>query len=68
MKYINQVRVLNKKAAAKYIGMLVSYLKKDRMNGALSGRTPGPRYARPGKRVVYLLEGLDAWLEKHLVG
>lgn len=63
----NQSRALNEKDAARYIGMSVSYLQKDRMNGPLMGRTPGPRYAKVGKRVVYLREELDAWLSAHLV-
>ncbi len=63
----NQLRVLNEKEAAQYIGMSVSYLQKDRMNGELPGRTLGPRYAKLGKRVVYLREDLDAWLQAHVV-
>ena len=62
-----QPRAMNEKAAAGYIGMSVSFLQKDRMNGVLSGRQPGPRYAKLGKRVVYLREDLDAWLNAHLV-
>ena len=67
MNQENQSKALNEKAAAQYIGMSVSYLQKDRMNGELLGRTPGPRYAKLGKRVVYLREDLDAWLQAHLV-
>ena len=63
----NQSRVLHEREAAGYIGMSVSFLQKDRMNGRLEGRTPGPRYAKLGKRVVYFREDLDAWLEAHLV-
>lgn len=60
-------KTLNEKEASIYIGMSVSFLQKDRMNGALPGRELGPRYAKLGKRVVYLREDLDAWLEEHLV-
>ncbi|PIQ44096.1 MAG: DNA-binding protein [Gammaproteobacteria bacterium CG11_big_fil_rev_8_21_14_0_20_46_22] len=63
----NQSRALNEKAAAQYIGMSVSYLRKDRMDGLVGQRTPGPRYAKLGKRVIYLRDDLDAWLEQHLV-
>ena len=62
-----QSRVLNERAAAHYIGMSVSYLQKDRMNGILQNRMPGPRYAKLGKRVVYLKEDLDMWLQQHIV-
>ena len=61
-------RALNERAAAQYIGLSVSFLQKDRMNGELAGRTLGPRYAKLGKRVVYLRDDLDAWLQAHLVG
>ncbi len=63
----NQSPVFHEKAAAQYIGMSVSYLQKDRMNGELPGRTPGPRYAKLGKRIVYLREDLDVWLRAHIV-
>jgi len=62
-----QSPVLHEKAAAQYIGMSVSFLQKDRMNGLLPGRMPGPRYAKLGKRIVYLREDLDAWLRAHVV-
>jgi len=63
----NQSRALNEKAAAQYIGMSVSYLRKDRMDGLVDQRTPGPRYAKLGKRVIYLRDDLDSWLEQHVV-
>ena len=63
----NQINALNEKQAALYIGMSVSYLKKDRMDGAATDRTLGPRWAKLGKRVVYLKSDLDAWLRQHLV-
>ena len=67
MRHERQSKVLNEKAAAEYIGMSVSYLQKDRMNGSLRGRTLGPRYAKLGKRVVYLREDLDQWLLEHII-
>ncbi|MDP1574367.1 MAG: helix-turn-helix domain-containing protein [Coxiellaceae bacterium] len=60
-------KTLNEKEAAQYVGMSVSFLQKDRMNGILPGRTHGPRYAKLGKRVVYLRDDLDAWLAYHLI-
>ena len=67
MNHEQKSKALNEKAAAQYIGMSVSFLQKDRMNGDLPGRTPGPRYAKLGKRVVYLREDLDVWLQEHIV-
>lgn len=59
--------VLNEKDAAKYIGMSVSYLQKDRMNGAIANRTPGPKWIKIGKRVLYSKQALSEWLEEHTV-
>lgn len=67
MSYELVLRALDEKAAAQYIGMSVSFLQKDRMNGVLPGRLPGPRYAKLGRRVIYLREDLDKWLDDHLV-
>lgn len=49
----------NEKLAADYIGMSVSYLQKDRMDGILLLKNAGPRYAKVGKRVIYLKGDLD---------
>ncbi|MCP3680579.1 MAG: helix-turn-helix domain-containing protein [Gammaproteobacteria bacterium] len=60
-------RGFHERDAARYIGMSVSFLRKDRMEGFIPGRTPGPRWAKIGKRVIYLREDLDAWLDTHIV-
>ncbi|MCP3679893.1 MAG: helix-turn-helix domain-containing protein [Gammaproteobacteria bacterium] len=62
-----QKAVLSEKEAAAYIGMSVAFLQKDRMNGKLSGRTPGPRWIKVGRRVLYLKADLDQWLQEHIV-
>ena len=67
MNQDNHPRALNEKAAAQYIGMSVSYLRKDRMDGLVGQRTPCPQYAELGKRVIYLRDDLDSWLEQHIV-
>ena len=67
VNYEIESRAFNEMQAAKYIGMSVSFLRKDRMNGILEGRTPGPRWGKVGKRVVYLKDDLDAWLQYILV-
>jgi len=53
--------------AACYIAMSRSFLRQDRMNGIRHNRTPGPRYVRIGRRIRYLKDDLDAWLEAHAV-
>lgn len=60
-------RALSEKQAACYIGMSVSFLQKDRMDGVLRSRTAGPKWARIGKRIIYLRNDLDVWLEAHYV-
>lgn len=59
--------VLNEKQAARYIGMSVYFLQKDRAEGKLSGRTPGPRWIKIGRRVLYSKCELDNWLQQHIV-
>jgi excisionase family DNA binding protein len=49
------------KDAAEYIGVATSTLAKWRITGE------GPKYARVGKRVLYLREDLDAWMKDQRV-
>lgn len=58
---------LTEKQAARYIGMSISYLRCDRMNGHREGRTPGPPFVKIGRAVRYLKSDLDAWLMAHRV-
>lgn len=58
-------RCLTEKEAAHYVGMSVAFLRKDRIEGKIGQRTPGPKYLKIGKSVRYLKEELDRWLEKH---
>ena len=58
-----QKHVLTEKEAAAYINMSVSYLQKDRMNGALKNRAPGPAYLKIGRSVRYFKDDLDIWIQ-----
>jgi len=58
-------RSLTEREAACYIGMSRSFLRQDRMNGHVEGRTPGPAYIRIGRAIRYLKDDLDCWLEQH---
>ncbi len=60
-------RAMTEIEAAIYINMSRSYLRQDRMNGIRHNRTPGPRYMKIGRRIRYLIEDLDAWLEAHII-
>ena len=57
--------VLNEKEAAKFIGMSVSFLQKDRMNGPLANRTRGPKWVKKGKRVAYPVAYLKEWIHEN---
>ena len=58
-------RGLSEAAAARYIGMSRSFLRQGRMHGTRHKRTPGPPFSKIGRRVLYLQDDLDAWLEQH---
>ena len=55
-----KVRAFSTPNAATYIGLSVSFLEKARVNQT---KTPGPKPTKIGKRVVYLREDLDAYLD-----
>ena len=64
--------LLDERAAAKYAGVSVAYLRRARIEGAPSGRTAGPNFVRlesfgakggkNGGRVMYPRADLDKWL------
>lgn len=56
-------RCLDEENAAVYVGMSVSFLQKARCNGPTGNRTPGPAFKKIGKRVIYDIADLDAWLD-----
>jgi len=56
-------RALNEQETSQYIGMSRSYLRKSRMDGELTNRTPAPRFIKIGRSVRYLKEDLDIWLD-----
>ncbi len=53
-------RGLNTAAAARYLGLSTSFLEKARLKNP---KTPGPNFRRKGKRILYLRNELDAYLE-----
>ena len=53
--------LFNAQKAADWTGLSTSTLAKLRLTGL------GPAYAKLGRRVVYRIEDLDAWIEAHLV-
>ena len=53
-------RALSTASAAVYLGLSESFLEKSRVSQT---QTPGPKATKIGKRVVYLRENLDAYLD-----
>ncbi len=60
-------KTLNEREAAQYLNVSQSFLRQDRMNGVRENRTPGPPFVRIGRKILYLREDLDGWLDKHRV-
>ena len=58
-------RGLSEAEAADYIGMSRSFLRQARMDGKRVNRTPGPPFTKIGRKVLYLKDDLDTWLEAH---
>ena len=57
-------RGFSRREAALYIGCSYSWLAKKAMRKAEDPGYPGPRFIKAGgKRVLYLKEDLDQWLE-----
>ena len=58
-------RALNEAEAATFLGISTSSLRKGRMNGTRANHLAPPPFVRLGRRVVYLIDDLGAYLEKH---
>jgi hypothetical protein len=56
---------LNEREAALFLGLSGSSLRKSRMNGERENHLPPPPFIKMGRRVVYLLDDLRAYLEEH---
>lgn len=61
---VNPAQMLPSVPAAKYLGMLESWLRKTRMNG----RTDGPPFMRIGGAIRYRLADLERWLDQRRCG
>ena len=57
---VENIRGLSTALAAQYLGLSESFLNKARVNQT---KLPGPAFIRFGRRVVYLRENLDAYLD-----
>lgn len=58
-------RALNEAEAADFLGISRSSLRKGRMNGTRANHLVPPPFVRLGRRIVYLIDDLSAYLERH---
>jgi hypothetical protein len=63
--HVVEQRAFNEQVAARYIGLSRSFLRQSRMDGIRENRTPGPPFVRIGRAIRYLVDDLDAWLNKY---
>lgn len=56
---------LTEAAAATFLGISESSLRKGRMNGKRAKHIEPPPYVKLGRRVIYLIPDLYAYLERH---
>ena len=57
------VRGLNPKEAARYLGISEQTLRKQRSGSHQERRMPPVPFARAGRRIIYLIEDLNSWLD-----
>jgi hypothetical protein len=60
-------RAMSEINAAKYLGVSSSTLRQGRCEGRRDKRMPPPPYLKIGKKILYLRDDLDRWLEKYRV-
>lgn len=60
-------RAVSEGDAAKYVNISVSALRKSRMNGSRENHLPPPPFVRIGRKILYLIDDLDRWLESNRV-
>lgn len=60
---LHEKRGLTEAEAADYSGISRSALRQGRMNGCRECRMPTPPFVRLGRKILYLRDDLDRWLE-----
>jgi hypothetical protein len=58
-------RGLSEAQASKYLGISRSSLRQGRMDGVRHNRMPPPPFVQLGRKIIYLIDDLDQWLEQH---
>ena len=60
MKYVR--KTMSEAEASVYLGVSRIALRQGRSNGRRDNRMPPPPYIKLGRKILYLVEDLDAWL------
>ena len=60
-------RALDTRQAAEYLGVSSISLRQGRCDGPRQGRMLPPPYCKIGRKIVYLRDDLDRWLESHRI-
>lgn len=60
-------RGMSEEDAARYIGVARISLRQGRCEGRRENRMPPPPYIKLGRKVIYLKDDLDRWLEMYRV-
>ncbi|HAR38571.1 MAG TPA: DNA-binding protein [Porphyromonadaceae bacterium] len=58
-------RGYSEEEAAYYLGLSRASLRQGRMEGRRENRLPPPPYVRLGRKILYLKDDLDRWLEEN---
>lgn len=61
-------RGLSEQEAAHYLGISRSALRKGRMEGPRLTHIPPPPFVRIGRKILYLRDDLDRYLERYRAG
>ncbi len=64
MNTLDNIRGLNEKQAAQYIGFSSQYLRASRLTNRKTS-SDAPPFIKIGGRIVYLRDDLDKWLDSH---
>lgn len=60
-------KALSERDAAKYLGISSISLRQGRCEGRRDNRMPPPPFLKIGRKILYLRDDLDQWLESFRV-
>lgn len=58
-------RGFSEEETAHYLGISRASLRQGRMEGRRANRLPTPPYVKLGRKILYLKDDLDRWLEEN---